>query len=406
MHQRLPINPTYSAFFQRAKNERRLILQGSRRSGKTIAIFQLLEACALLGNAKSILCVNPSYPNLQDLQRVFTQVTGVEPQGSTKFGISAMVGKCLFQFRAFDKPTKAQGTQADIVFYNECNLLQEAMVKTCNLGIRGKQIYDFNPANRFWIDKYITDTNFLRTTWRDNPYLPSHQVAEFLDMEARAEAPDATTLDRYSRDVYCLGIYGTSTGGLIFPAFKTISHSEYLAIMAREIVGNDWGNVDTRRDPDVFVGTKRCGGCLFLHEYLYDNNASDYEIAKTLDQALEGGTEIVFESATSGLKRAQTIHRLSQIGFNWRKCQKGQGTVLAGLRNLSQYKEIYITDTSANIIREFENYSWIENEGVLIPQDKFNHAIDAIRYAEEFNLRKYGKHNSNEFQNDSDSEEV
>ena len=402
----LDVNPIYTEFFKRTRNEKRIILQGSRRSGKTIAIMQLLEATAYYSNCKKILCVNPSYPNLQDLQACFAKVTGIEPQGSMKYGISARVGDCLFQFRAFDKPTKAQGTEADIVYYNECNMLGEAMVKTCNLGIRGKQIYDFNPANRFWIDKYITDTNFLQTTWRDNPYLPQHQVQEFLDMEARAESPNATTLDKFSRDVYCLGIYGTSTGGLIFPTFKTISHAEYLAIMAREIVGNDWGNVDTRRDPDVFVGTKRCGGCLFLHEYLYDNNASDYEIAKTLDQALEGGTEIVFESATSGLKRAQTIHRLSRGGFNWRKCQKGQGSVLAGLRNLSQYKEIYITDTSANIIREFGNYSWIENEGVLIPQDKFNHAIDAIRYAEEFNLRKYGKHNTGEFQNDSDSEEI
>lgn len=402
----MQVNPIYTEFFKRAKDEKRIILQGSRRSGKTIAIMQLLEATAYYSNCKKILCVNPSYPNLQDLQACFAKVTGVQPQGSMKYGISAMVGDCLFQFRAFDKPTKAQGTEADIVYYNECNMLGEAMVKTCNLGIRGKQIYDFNPANRFWIDKYITDTNFLRTTWRDNPYLPSHQVAEFLDMEARAEAPDATTLDRYSRDVYCLGIYGTSTGGLIFPNFKTISHSEYLAIMAREIVGNDWGNVDTRRDPDVFVGTKRCGGCLFLHEYLYDNNASDYEIAQTLDQSFESGTEIVFETSTAGLKRAQTIHRLGNIGFNWRKCQKSKGSVMAGIRNLSQYKTIYITETSANVIREFENYSWIENEGVLVPQDKFNHAIDAIRYAEEFNLRKYGKHNTGEFQNDSDSEEI
>ena len=406
MRNRLPVNPIYADFFKRAKNERRLILQGSRRSGKTIAIFQLVEACAVLGNVEPILCVNPSYPNLQDLQKVFTQVTGVEPQGSLKYGISARVGKCIFQFRAFDKPMKAQGTQADIVFYNECNMLDEAMVKTCNLGIRGKQIYDFNPANRFWIDKYITDTNFLQTTYRDNPYLPKHQVQEFLDMEARAEMPNATTMDKFSRDVYCLGIYGTSTGGLIFPTFKTISHSEYLAIMAREIVGNDWGDTDTKRDPDVFVGTKRAGGCLFLHEYIYDNNISDYEIAQTLDQSFESGTEIVFETSTAGLKRAQTIHRLGNVGFNWRKCQKGKGSVMAGIRNLSQYKTIYITDTSANVIREFENYSWIESEGVLIPQDKWNHAIDAIRYAEEFNLRKYGKHNTGELQNDSDSEEV
>ena len=240
------------------------------------------------------------------------------------------------------------------------------------------------------IDKYIPDDNFLQTTWRDTPYLPQHQVQEFLDMEERAERADATTLDKYSRDVYCLGIYGTSTGGLIFPRFEIVTSEEYLSIMAREIVGNDWGASDTSRDPDVFVGTKRAGGCLFIHEYLYDNNISDYDIAKIVDN-FDIGTEIVFETSTAGHKRVQTISRLMRHSMNWRKATKGKGSVLAGIRNLSQYKTIYITDCSVNVIREFENYSWVENEGVLIPQDKFNHAIDAIRYAEEFNLRKYGK---------------
>lgn len=388
--QRLPINPIYIDFFKRTKNEHRIVLQGSRRSGKTIAIFQLLEAVAKMGCAEKILCVNPSYPNLQDLQGVFSKVTGIEPQGSLKYGISAKIGNCIFQFRAFDKPTKVQGSEGDIVYYNECNLLDETMVDGCNMGIRGKQIYDFNPANRFWIDKFINENNYLKTTWRDNPYLPQMQRQEFLDMEARAERPDATSRDKYIRDIYCLGIYGTSTGGLIFPNFKIITTREYFDIMANEIVGNDWGASDTSRDPDVFVGTKRLNNCLFLHEYLYDNSLSDYDIAKILDEQLESGTEIVFETATSGIKRVQSINRLTNIGINWRKATKGKGSVLAGIRNLSQYHTIYITDTSANIKREFENYSWVENEGVLIPQDKFNHAIDAIRYAEEFYLSKYG----------------
>jgi phage terminase large subunit len=210
-------------------------------------------------------------------------------------------------------------------------------------------------------------------------------------MEARAEQPDATTRDKYIRDIYCLGIYGTSTGGLIFPNFKIISVAEYSAILAMEIVGNDWGDSDATRDPDVFVGTKRTNNNLFIHEYTYSNEMTDVEIAQALDNQLENGTEIVFETSTAGHKRAQTINRLTKVGLNWRKATKGKGSVLAGIRNLSQYHTIYITDTSANVIREFENYSWIENEGVLIPQDKFNHAIDAIRYAEEFYLRKYGQ---------------
>lgn len=389
--QRLPLNPIYFEFFKKASDEHRMILQGSRRSGKTIAIFQLLEATAYCSGVKKILCVNPSYPNLRDLRGCFTKVTGIETQESNKYGIYAKVGNCIFEFRAFDIPTKVQGSEADIVYYNECNLLDETMVDGCNLGIRGKQIYDFNPANRFWIDKFINENNYLKTTWRDNPFLPAYQKQEFLDMEARAEQPDATTRDKYIRDIYCLGIYGTSTGGLIFPNFKVITTREYFDIMANEIVGNDWGASDTSRDPDVFVGTKRLNNCLFIHEYLYSNSMTDYDIAKELDEQLENGTEIVFETATSGMKRVTAINRLTNIRLNWRKATKGKGSVLAGIRNLSQYHTIYITDMSPNIKREMDNYSWVDNDkGELIPQDKFNHAIDAIRYAEEFYLSKYG----------------
>ena len=118
---------------------------------------------------------------------------------------------------------------------------------------------------------------------------------------------------------------------------------------------------------------------------------TDYDIAKELDEQLENGTEIVFETATSGMKRVTAINRLTNIRLNWRKATKGKGSVLAGIRNLSQYHTIYITDMSPNIKREMENYSWVDNDkGELIPQDKFNHAIDAVRYAEEFYLSKYG----------------
>lgn len=66
---------------------------------------------------------------------------------------------------------------------------------------------------------------------------------------------------------------------------------------------------------------------------------------------------------------------------------KGQGSVLAGIDNLRQYK-IFVDPVCVNTRIELENYKWKvskEDEDVFLnePVDEFNHCIDAIRYATE-----------------------
>ena len=50
---------------------------------------------------------------------------------------------------------------------------------------------------------------------------------------------------------------------------------------------------------------------------------------------------------------------------------------------MQRYK-IHITKRSGNLIREFKNYKWKEDQAGKAtnePIDKFNHGIDAVRYA-------------------------
>jgi phage terminase large subunit len=56
---------------------------------------------------------------------------------------------------------------------------------------------------------------------------------------------------------------------------------------------------------------------------------------------------------------------------------------MAGIDMLKRY-ELKVTAKSLNLIKEFQNYKWIEDKnGNLLnkPVDNYNHAIDAIRYA-------------------------
>lgn len=79
------------------------------------------------------------------------------------------------------------------------------------------------------------------------------------------------------------------------------------------------------------------------------------------------------------------IMDLKVLGLNIIPCEKGPGSVLAGIRQLQDHK-IIVTERSSNTIYEFNNYSWLDKKGE-VPEDDNNHAIDPIRYSVRYLLR-------------------
>ena len=63
---------------------------------------------------------------------------------------------------------------------------------------------------------------------------------------------------------------------------------------------------------------------------------------------------------------------------------KGQGSVVFGISLLQDY-DLIIDPDSIDLIKELNNYSWLEKKSQT-PIDKFNHCIDAIRYAVSYQL--------------------
>jgi phage terminase large subunit len=62
--------------------------------------------------------------------------------------------------------------------------------------------------------------------------------------------------------------------------------------------------------------------------------------------------------------------------------EKGTGSVNAGISLLKEF-DVYVSLESKNLIKEYRNYYWTElKDGTIInkPVDKFNHAMDALRY--------------------------
>lgn len=77
-------------------------------------------------------------------------------------------------------------------------------------------------------------------------------------------------------------------------------------------------------------------------------------------------------------QEGRLILDLQESGLNILECEKGPGSVVAGLTALGNYT-IVVTTRSTNIKKELRNYIWNDKKAG-IPIDKFNHAIDAIRY--------------------------
>lgn len=72
------------------------------------------------------------------------------------------------------------------------------------------------------------------------------------------------------------------------------------------------------------------------------------------------------------------INELKVLGLNIKPTIKKKGSILSGIALMQDY-EIIVDRNSHGIIREINNYVWKDKGEV--PIDKFNHYMDAIRYA-------------------------
>jgi phage terminase large subunit len=78
------------------------------------------------------------------------------------------------------------------------------------------------------------------------------------------------------------------------------------------------------------------------------------------------------------------ISELKNLGCNVVPAIKGADSVVYGISLLSDY-DLIVDAESIDLHKEFNNYSWLEKKSNT-PIDKFNHAIDAIRYAVSYQL--------------------
>jgi phage terminase large subunit len=130
-------------------------------------------------------------------------------------------------------------------------------------------------------------------------------------------------------------------------------------------------------DPSALIDIYKYNGGYIWNESIYQKGLSNKQLADQILNLPEPQTLIMADSA-----EPKSIDELKSYGLNILPTTKGPGSVNQGIQFV-QDKRISVTARSLNTIKEYRNYNWrTDKDGKIlnIPEDGFNHAMDAGRY--------------------------
>ena len=171
-----------------------------------------------------------------------------------------------------------------------------------------------------------------------------------------------------------LGGWLAKAEGVIFTNWKVGQFKKF----GVSVYGQDYGFA---ADPSTLIETNidSTNKIIYLKECFYLKGLTTSQIAELNLKHAESNL-IVGDSAEPRL-----LSEIKSKGCNVVKAIKGQGSITYGISLLQDY-DLVVDENSINLIKELNNYSWLEKKSKT-PQDSWNHLIDAIRYAVSYQLQ-------------------
>lgn len=346
--------------------------QGGTRSGKTYSLMMYLLVVALQFS-KNIDVISESFPHLRrgalkDIEDILMAWGLLEGEHyryhKTDHTYSIPSTGSSIRFFSADDWGKVKGSRRDVLFINEANRIPYETYRQLAVRTTETIFIDWNPDSEYWFEEKglatSDKTKLIQSTYKDNPFLGEVQIAEI----------ESNKGDEAWWKVYGLGQVGRPQG-LIYTNWEQAREIPQGAqLIAR---GLDFGFTN---DPTAIVAVYRLNGELYIDEELYAKGLTNDKIS----QALKGKNgRVVADSAE--MKSITEIYNMGVRGIE--PAKKGADSVRNGIQILQRYK-MHITQRSLNIIYELRNYKWQEDKinGTIKnqPIDKYNHALDALRY--------------------------
>lgn len=359
---------------------------GGTRSGKTYSILQtfilaLIEEVNLQKAASVNSVVSESMPHLQrgairdfkaimEKEGLWEEARWNETQHTYTWGNGSVL-----EFFSVDNAGKVHGSARDRLFINEAQNIPYEIARQLFVRTRGQIVCDYNPTHSFWLNEVVEARQnciTIRSTYRDNEFLTPEQVAEI----------ESNRNDRNWWKVYGEGQIGT-LDGLIYEfelcdSLPQVTEMDHLV----EIQGMDFGftNDPTARvqvvaDPRKKIAwvRQRCYRTHMLNKHIIEDLQAD---------GVNRRTEIYADCA-----EPKSIAEIREAGYNVIPCDKDAPVKSDKLKYQLLWMQgwhLNVTKDSIDLINELRNYTWEKDRDgnpLNQPIDKFNHLLDAMRYA-------------------------
>lgn len=347
-------------------NKRFIINQGGSRSSKTYSLCQLFIAHAMSEPNERISIVRKTLPALRNTvmvdffeilqeHNIYSKEAHNKTNNTYTFPNGSQVA-----FFSTDDEQKLRGRKHSIVWANEANELLHEEFMQLNMRCEGKFFVDFNPSeNSSWIyDLPKEESITIKSTYRDNPFLPQSIINQIEDLKRTDEA---------LYQIYALGERATSKANIYsnwtFCKQRPDRFQEY-------VYGLDFGY----NHPTALIKVYWHEKDIYIEPVIYESYLTTSDL---IERFKELGISTI-KDIKADYARPEIIHELVLAGYNVTNASK---EVKEGINNVKTFK-VYCQDEDY-LKREYENYMWkkvrdtITDEPVKLHDD----AMDAIRYA-------------------------
>jgi phage terminase large subunit len=390
----IAINKKYSPISN--EDSRYFIITGGRGSGKSFSINVLLvlltyeKGHTILFTrytlASAYISIIPEFIDKLELLDIFDDFYITKDEIKNKRSGSKIIFKGI-KTSSGDQTANLKSLQGVTTFVldeaeeltNE-DTFDKIDLSVRQIGATNRVILILNPASkehwiyrRYFEDKGIqTGSNltkdnitYIHTTYLDNKEnLSESYLAQIENIRKRRP-------EKYKHQM--LGGWLEKAEGVIFTNWDIGEFKE----IGVSVFGQDYGFAS---DPSCLIQTSidQTNKKIYLKECFYQPRLTTSQLIK-LNKDFAGEYLIIADSAEPRLISEMKPH------CNIMPSIKGQGSVTYGI-SLMQDFDLVIDPKSINLIKELNNYSWLERKSNT-PIDKFNHLLDAARYSISYQLQ-------------------
>lgn len=346
--------------------ERFIVNEGGSRSSKTYSLCQLVIVYCLQNKGKVVSIIRKTFPALRaTVLRDFTEILkdlgiySLEAHNKSE-QIYTFPNGSMVEFFSVDDEQKIRGRKRDIAWCNEANELYFDDFTQLNMRTEHKLIFDYNPSdNSSWLYELpAEDTVMIRSTYKDNPFLPQ---------SIRNQIEDLKRTDEALYQIYALGQKAVSKSN-IYSNWTFMTHRP--ARFTSYVYGLDFGY----NHPTALMRVYWHERDIFIEPVIYESYLTTTMLIEKMRQLnIEKEVTILADYA-----RPEIIAEMVNSGYDVINANK---VVKKGIDYVKTFG-VYCMDNK-EIKREYDNYKWkkIGDHITDEPVKLFDDAMDAVRYA-------------------------